>query len=385
MGDLSVRFFSSQMSGAPVITADSVGTVKAAVAACLVTGFGSVTVSSLVVAGGFATATVSAGHGFVDYIAGVLGPVLQISGATPSGLNGNVRATIVSSTAFTFAAPGIADQVATGTITAKNAPAGWTMPFSDSSSAVFVGGSGSSGIYFRMQNQWTTYAMLDSFKTMSSLWAGTRQSLGAYVANAYLLAGSTSWQIVADHKTVYMRIVEKSSGAYYFLTGFGDFSPTNPSDVECGFVGGVNFLMERITDVDNTTLGSTYIADQYLRLFAGFADQTSRSGTVYYPVLTKKALNSAHYFLPGGGDGDLPYPNAITGRADASAIAVLESGSVRGCLRGIWAPQHAKSLWPSPASVQCPDGHTGFGWSIESNQSTVRYGLVFADLSGPWS
>ncbi|MBL0320610.1 MAG: hypothetical protein IPP74_15140 [Alphaproteobacteria bacterium] len=117
----SVRYYDSTMSGAPQTTT-STGTFIPVLIACLQDGFGSVTVNSLVVASNVATATVSAGHQFA--MVGSTGPVIRISGASPSGLNGDWRITVVDSTHFTFTTTGISDQTATGTISAKRAPAG---------------------------------------------------------------------------------------------------------------------------------------------------------------------------------------------------------------------------------------------------------------------
>ena len=72
-------------------------------------------VSSLVIAGAVAVATVPSGHPFR------VGRGVQIEGATVSGgvINGSWEVTAVSATTVTFAATGITNQTATGTITAK--------------------------------------------------------------------------------------------------------------------------------------------------------------------------------------------------------------------------------------------------------------------------
>ena len=72
-------------------------------------------VSSLVITGGVAVATVPSGHPFR------VGRGVQIEGATVSGgvINGSWEVTAVTSTTVTFAATGITNQSATGTITAK--------------------------------------------------------------------------------------------------------------------------------------------------------------------------------------------------------------------------------------------------------------------------
>lgn len=85
MPDTSVKVFSSTDTSAPTL-ANTVGSLITVLDACLVNGYGSVTLSSLVVSSNVATATVAAGHGFT--MIGDTGHVIKIEGAAPSGLNG---------------------------------------------------------------------------------------------------------------------------------------------------------------------------------------------------------------------------------------------------------------------------------------------------------
>ena len=56
MATYSVKWFTSDMRGAPVVSGTA-GTLIAMLDACLVTGFGVVTATSVTVSGGVATAT----------------------------------------------------------------------------------------------------------------------------------------------------------------------------------------------------------------------------------------------------------------------------------------------------------------------------------------
>src|SRR5574343_16373 len=115
---VEVCWFDSDMAGAPAM-ARSAGALITVLDDCLINGFNSQTLTSLVVSGGVATATKTS-HGFWDHT------VVLISGATPADLNGKKRITLVDANSFTFEAVGIANGTATGTILAKMAPAGWT-------------------------------------------------------------------------------------------------------------------------------------------------------------------------------------------------------------------------------------------------------------------
>ena len=104
--------FDSSQPGAPVLSGTA-GALRTLLKACLVDGFGAGAVATLTVSGGIATATYAGAHPFkVGYVA-------QFAGATPAGLNGNKVILSATGTSVTFAAPGVPDGAATGTITSK--------------------------------------------------------------------------------------------------------------------------------------------------------------------------------------------------------------------------------------------------------------------------
>jgi hypothetical protein len=102
----------------------------------LVDGYVPVAVSGIIVEGGVATMTLS-NHPFSQYndhaddiLEPQIGPILAISGATPSALNGEHRCLVAGEHTLTFetTAP---DGNATGTITAKVPPLGWEKVYHD--------------------------------------------------------------------------------------------------------------------------------------------------------------------------------------------------------------------------------------------------------------
>ncbi|MCU0806397.1 MAG: hypothetical protein MUC53_00135 [Candidatus Contendobacter sp.] len=209
MTDTTVKYFDSTMSGAPVLSGTA-GALISVLDACLVNGFGSVTLDSLVVADDVATGTISTGHGFAMF--GVLtGPVITIEGATPSELNGEWRiASVPSSTTFTFVTEDISDQTATGTITAKRSPAGMTKPFSGTNLAAYRSAAPGTQFYLRINDTTTTYATMRGYEAMSDISTGTNPyPTVAQAANCYFYkASSTSstrpWCAISDSKMLYV-------------------------------------------------------------------------------------------------------------------------------------------------------------------------------------
>lgn len=126
-------WFSSEMSGAPSLTGIA-GSLVTLLDRCLVAGqgFGSVTLDSLVVADGVATATCSTGHNFKNHV------VVLVAGAVNAALNGEQRIVVTSPTQFEFPMIGVANGAASGSITAKMAPLGWSKPFSGNSKGAYL-------------------------------------------------------------------------------------------------------------------------------------------------------------------------------------------------------------------------------------------------------
>lgn len=124
-----VRYFNSEMRGAPVLSGTT-GAFIALLDALLVNGFGQVTATSVTVAGGVATVNLQPSQGFSEQV------VVEVAGATPESLNGLARVTAATATSVSFptSAP---DGTATGTITIRVAPVGYEKVFSGPNKAVY--------------------------------------------------------------------------------------------------------------------------------------------------------------------------------------------------------------------------------------------------------
>lgn len=380
----SIKYFDSTMSGAPVITTEVLGSTIAMLRACLVSGFGSVVVTNLTVDDGWAIVTVSTGHAFADAITGVFGPVARIEGATPAALNGDWRVIIVNATTCKFQVAGVANQTATGTISMKRAPAGWSEPYPGTNNEVVFRGNPETGCgwYFRARAINTEYSNITPYKTMDSISSGTRPGANVVIVNAYLLTGTAAgWWCVADDRTVYFGITERSSSAHKYHYGFGDFDPAVSSDIDAAFACGIGGFRGRSTDHDNTAISGAN-SPWYFNLTSGYLDQVSKIGGLVFPMIT--AGNLSGQYLPGSEALNTPFPNPLTGQLDAARITVLEGVSPRGQLRGVWAPQHKASALLDSMAYATPNGALARKLPIESLAITNRYGALLIDISEPW-
>jgi hypothetical protein len=211
------KVFRSADSGAPTLS-NTAGSLIALLDVIFVNGYGTVTLDSLVVSAAVATGYKSTGHGFSNI--GTKGPVITIAGASPSGLNGDKRITVVDSTHFTFSAVGISNQTATGTITAKRSPLGWEKVYSGTNKAAYrsqnVQGPRS---YLRIDDSATTYARAVAYESMSDVDTGTnpfptsaQMSGGVYVLKA--TGASYQWMLVGDDRSLFFKSDHGNNGNY---------------------------------------------------------------------------------------------------------------------------------------------------------------------------
>ena len=372
MPDTSVKYFDSTMSGAPSLSGTA-GALISVLDACLINGFGSVTLDSLVVAGNVATGTISTGHNFA--MVGNTGPVITIAGATPSGLNGEWRVTVTSSTVFTFATTGITDQTATGTITAKRAPAGFSTVFSGTNKAVYrsddVAGT---RLYLRVDDSTTTYARVRGYETMSDVDTGTgpfptdvQISGGGYVYKSNAASSATrAWTLFADGRMVYLIIDAINTTAYNAGLVFGDVDSYVTSDaygclIIFSTAGNASFNLHRMEVTDGS-----YIARAYTQLGTSLAQS-----------------RWSHSKTGGGlGAGGNAYPAVADNHVHIWPVEVWDgtTGAARGLLPGVWAPLH----------LTVPHGDCLENIATLPERTLVTQRLLSStyaaaiDITGPW-
>lgn len=353
-----VKWFTSDMAGAPVLSGTA-GALIAVLDACLVTGFNTKTLTSLVVSGGVATATVALGHGFVA------NAVVLIAGATPAALNGEACVSVVSANVFTFptTAP---DGPATGTITAKLAPAGWSKAFSGSNKAVYRADAvDGRRFYYRVDDTGTYDAPLRGYRTMTDVDTGaTPFPASDTVRLAKLESGAgPAWVCVADPYGVYLWVSAAATSAPNtgFVHGFGDLGRLTPSDAYCSYIAGWEVAAQNGKSTVNAALGGVRSLGSALptaALPSGWAGETS--------------INAAAMVgdgLSGGWSSGLSGPAypAPHGGALLVPLHLVHGGAPRGRLRGLYALANA-SGWAHRQVLDLGDGRSGL--VVQTFQST---------------
>lgn len=304
----------SAIAGAPSLTGQA-GSLITLLDALLVNGYGSITLDSLAVSSGIATATYSSGHTFPQFL------VVEIAGVTDlTGLNGKKRIATVSGTTFTFDATGISDGTASGTITAKVPGAGWTKAYTGTDLAAYRNNSTTgNGAYLRIDDTGTTDARAVGYLTMSNVDTGTDpfpsstlvSGGGYYRKSATTDATARSWVFIGDDLLFYTSIFTTTSA--YKIVAFGDFySFSNGSKTydSCLAISATSTGVAGMAYLDgNSSNQRVYIP----RIFAGtgtavhgvkngLSDFSNVTAQAYpHPVSGGLLCSSAHHIHEGTG------------------------------------------------------------------------------------
>lgn len=369
MPDTGVRYFDSTMAGAPALSGTA-GTLIGVLDACLVNGFGAVTLNSLVVAGNVVAGTVTAGHGFA-MIGGIVGPVIRISGATPSALNGDWRlASVPNSTTFTFSTTGIADQTATGTITAKRAPAGWTKAHSGTNKAAYARlDQAANAMLLRVDDSPAQYPTLIMYEAMSGVdtGSGPAPTSGSFYAAKSSAASAVArpWRLFADARTVYLFV--RADGTNWDAgLAFGDLAPYKAADVYSSFL------------IAHPTASTLYF---YLWEL-GAATGSLLARPVSHLGAATPMRRYAHPLNTYLGSGGTAYPAAADGALHGWPVEAWDSNTdPRGMMPGLYSPVHAAGAIADGTVVPGVDLLGGGALFVQAITSQPRAAIA---IDTPW-
>lgn len=382
----SVKVFASTDPGALVLSGTA-GALSTLPKTYLVDGRGSGAVATLNVTAGVATATYSAGHPFA------VGGVGEFAGATPSGLNGQKRILSVATNSVTFAAPGIADGAATGSITSKLASAGWQQVFSATNiTCLKPTVPEATGCVLRIDDTGTTNARVRAYEAMTDASTGVGPTpLDSQITGGLFWPKSSvdstlarTWYMVADERGFYLAVAPaggdrytllyggdiaslKSGDAYgYLLTG-NQADQTNTSSVPDGCVGYSH----------RSARGGAYLVRAHTAI--GQSTAAQRIGAHHNGSTADVYAGTAGYSLGA-------YPNGPNNGLMTGALELHGLG-IRGTLPGLLHPvQDCGNAFATGAIVD------GTGDLAGRRLMAIRtgppeggtVGTVFIDITGPW-
>jgi hypothetical protein len=385
-----VIWFDSAETGAPTLN-NAAGSLIAVLDACLLNGFNlkSITIH---VAGGVATATCN-GHGF----SGAPGKLLQIAGATPAALNGLKQPISVTANTFTFDAAGVPDGAATGAITAKRAPLGWTKAFAGSNRAAYKSSDvAATGRLLRVDDTAAapasaTDARVVMYEAMSDVDTGTgpgptaaQLAGGAYWGKGTNDATAKPWVVVGDGRLFYF-FGPHSGASGLAAYAFGDIVSYRAADAYgCALFGSSSAI-------GGTSSGGTQLATPSLQLSSAPANLGSVVSRLSSQVggAVPVAVLGVYTSSAWGSTGAPAWPSPVdNGSVLHRPLYCVESNSAFGHpIRGEM-PGMLQFLASQPythkevvTNIDGFAGHSVLVLEIRNNSTIGRFAL---DLTGPW-
>lgn len=218
-----VMLYHSGQVGAPGANLAIAGGMSGLLDACLVNGFNVQGVATLTRSGTTATATTSGTHGFA------VGEWVDVAGADQAAYNGRVKVTATPAVnQFTYEVTGSPATPATGTITARYGPAGWSKPHSGTNGGVYVTGAGSLGHAMQVEDD-NPYADANaSCRTRIVTGVSGFPDSGTQLAEQIRVTKGSGWVLVADHRTCYLNM----NGTMF---AFGEFASYLSGDLYAFF------------------------------------------------------------------------------------------------------------------------------------------------------
>lgn len=394
----SVSFILSTMRGAPVINGNTPGCLIAALDAVLVTGWGAAAPTSVVVASGVATAT------FASATAWQVHAVIEVSGGTPSTINGKARVATSEGNTLTWATSA-ADGTYTGSISIKYASAGWEKVFSDGTTKAVYRSTDvtSSRRYYRVDDSNNQSARVRGYGSMTDVDTGTEPfptdamiSGGGYFIKSYYAANSTAipYLIAANSKTMLNAIclgISYAAGAMQAgVRGWGDPVALSPAgDVYSAFLSArgsseASYLSAGALDGSETNSSSNGFA-------VAMRSSGGAVGAAWQRPFPESGLLTS---LSGACDYLGDAPSAIDGQIKHCRM-LLKDQSVgapaRAVIPGVrYIPQiNARTALASALSLVDGAGEFAGRKFAVLHTSPYAYGIIdpgasLVDLTGPW-
>jgi hypothetical protein len=263
-----------------------------------------------------------------------VGQCLLIAGANGaySGLNGEYYVTSSTSNSFSFLANSIPDGTATGAITAKVAPLGWTAAFSSANTQSYRQGGGQQ-YYVQVDNP-SQQAKWCMFETMTAANTGTNQTptpaqltnLGwQLLSTTTLLATPKNWYAIGNDRSFYF-FVSADASVNWTSIFVGDFTSYKSGDLYNSMVSG-----NAGASLTSPLSGATHFAT-----WTAWNSATSLCKYVLRPHTGLGSSTLAGFGVDAFFTGGLPYPNPADGSLVLSKFLISDGVSLRGELPGTY-------------------------------------------------
>lgn len=250
------------------------------------------------------------------------------------------------------------------------AGAGWTIAYTGTNKRDYKQGAGSNGYYLDVDDSGpgsggAREARMRGYEAMTALGTGTmafplvsQMSTGLFCRKS-TSADSTArvWYCVADSTCFYLFVEtgDITGPVYPMAFSFGDIFTNMSGDVYSTLIMGRSTENSASGSLDwvcscnyglsacNPLYGGNYTGGNYMnRIWTGVGGSIPVSK--FTSMLAYTGTNTTANGSPGGNAALLAYPNGPDSGLELSPIWIGHNNSVRGYLKGLWAPCHNQPL-----------------------------------------
>lgn len=382
-----IFYYNSSQTGAPELSGTA-GSLKTLLQTCLVTGFGAGSATGITVASGVATVSFSGAHPYI-----VDGPI-AVAGATPAALNGNKTVTAITTNSVKFAAPGVPDGAATGTITTKVPGAGWQELYPGTANIVALAPTvpQAVGCALRCDDIGTRNARVTGYEAMTDISTGvgripldTQVSGGLWWPKSSTASSTArSWTLVADERALLLFVAPSGNGNHTALFA-GDINSLRSGDAWAWLVTGHESDMTSSGSLHigcngysaRAARGGAFMARSYTGL--GGATPAQRVGVNHNGTIDNNYSGMPNYSFGA-------YPNGANNGLLLAKVEV-NGTSKRGTLPGLYhATQDCAANFAHGLVIDGTDDMAGRRLlALRVGQTTgSSFGTAFVDVTGPW-
>lgn len=392
--DTSVKWMTSDMPNVPTLTGTA-GSLVALLDAFLVDGADPRPINSIVIVDGIATVSLSAGHAYEPHA------VIRIAGASPTALNRDWRIASATASTLTFDVSGasIADGVASGTMTARRAPAGWEIVYSATNKRVYRSTDPESlGFLLRVDDTSTAalnQARVIGYEAMADIDTGTGAfpsdamiSGGGYWYKANTSTGTRPWALFADSRTVCFYGAHHSGYPLHgSVLAFGDLIPAWSADRYAAVLSCAGLALQSSTYSHRAGNLATTLSQSVDITVPRAADALpgARSAATVHPLRVLATSQG------GSGVSNGSYaPYSPSGGVFSGPVALIDdSNTLRGWLPGLESTPTA--VWRGPVNFSISpvrtDGKALMALSVHhayNGPGAAAAGTAYIDITGPW-
>lgn len=383
----TVNFSHNLQANGPTLNGTA-GSLIGVLDAALVSGFGLQT-ATITVSSNVATLSTPSAHSFD------VAQIVLVAGADNTALNGRKRVLTRTTTGITFAAAGVSDGAATGSINVKVAPAGWAKEFTGTNKAVYRAPASADGcrLYLRVDDTFGRNARVVGYESMTDLDTGE----GPFPTSTQLAGGgwwpksnaadstARAWTVIADDRGFYLHTgTGNSAGDSGSVWGFGDFASYKSGDAFASLLVSTNNDQSANGSPDGSAL--EYVStSHYLRCARSF---TGIPGAILLRKTPEFSRNNDG--ISGAGTGLVAtYPNGPNNGLILSRIVLSEDGvCLRGNTRGAYiTPQNCHASFNRNTIIDGAGDMAGrklLAVKCGSSAGTSSQGVMFFDVTGPW-